>query len=252
MDDLTYQLLGPLEVRRNGQVLDVGHRRQQAVLAVFALNRGRIVERDTLIDALWGHTPPATAVNTIQTYVTRLRKTIEPGRGPRAAGEILVTHNSGYFLSAEPQDIDVYLFEKDIAQASIAQENGDMASSVKTLRTALDRWQGSALSGLPGPGMEAERERLHELRWVTFERCIEGELSLGRSGELVGELKAAIAARPLHERLWGYLMLALERSGRCADALAAYRQSRAEIRAELGVEPGPELRHIHQRILAAR
>lgn len=252
MGELTFQLLGPLEVWRNGNVLDLGHRRQRAVLAILALNSGHLVERDDIIDALWGEEAPATAVNTIQTYVTRLRKTLERGRRPRAPGQVLITNNSGYLLAVDPGDIDVFLFEEDIKQASQAQADGDISSSVRAFRAALRRWQGSALSGLPGPGLAAERERLQELWWIAFEKCVHGELCLGRSEQLIAELRAAVARRPFHERLWGYLMLALERSGRCGDALAVYRESRAALRAELGIEPGKELQNIHQRILAAR
>jgi len=251
-DELNFELLGSFQIWRNGQPVDAGHRLQQAVLVLLALRRGHVMQRDFLIDELWGEEPPASAVNIVQTYVGRLRKILEPERQARDPGRILITSGGGYALAVEPANVDVFRFEDDLDRAMRADRRGDTVESVAALRTALNRWHGGALSGLPGPGVNAERERLRELRWLAFERWVRGELTLGRSETLIGELKAAIAHRPLHERLWGFLMLALEQSGRCSDALEAYRQSRALLAAELGVEPGPELQEIHQKILAIR
>jgi DNA-binding SARP family transcriptional activator len=251
-DGLRFHLLGTLRVTRNGIDIAVGHRLQQAVLALLAIHHGRVVERDSIIDELWAEQVPSTAVNIVQTYVARLRKALEPRRGPYAPASVLTTDGRGYVLAVDPSRIDTFVFERDLQRADSLRRNGDLPGSVSVLRMALGSWHGGALRGLPGGEIAAERERLHELRWGAFERLASGELLTGRAQDLVGELKAAVSQQPLRERLWEYLMLALEQSGRSAEALAAYRQSRALLLTELGVEPGRELRDIHQRILATR
>ena len=196
---------------------------------------------DRLIDALWGEAPPATAAQMVQNHVSALRR--ELGANGR-----LETHGSAYRLNVTHGERDVDRFQGLVARARAEPEAQDAAA---TLREALGLWRGSPLADLEYEAFaQAEIGRLEELRWAAFEACAEAELALGRHAELVPELEGAVADQPLRERLQGQLMLALYRSGRQADALAAYRRARETLVEEIGVEPGSELRALQAAMLA--
>ena len=247
---LRFRLLGELDAWDGNRCVNLGHRKQRAVLATLLLRNDQVVSRDTLIDALWGDAAPRSATNVIQTYIARLRRALEPGVAGHGRGRLLATSAGGYRISADPALIDVFAFQGELVRADQARRSDSMAEAARVLRRALDRWYGIALDGLPGPGLAVERERLAELRWSALERYVQAELTLGRADEVLAELRLATAAQPFRERMWGYLMLALAAVGRRADALGAYQQCRSLLLAELGMEPGSELRRIHQSILS--
>jgi predicted ATPase/DNA-binding SARP family transcriptional activator len=231
-----FSLLGPLTATVDGSPLELGGQKRRALLAALLLRAGEIVPRDDLIDSLWGEEPPDTARNTLQVYVSQLRKLLPEG--------FLETTPSGYRLAIDATTVDVFEFE-GLAQAGrSALTIGDATSAAETLRRALELWRG-APTDLP----QAEVLRLEELRLTALEDRVDADLALGRHAQLVGELEGLAAQQPLRERLRGQLMLALYRSGRQADALAVYQRARRTLVDELGIEPGESLRRLERAIL---
>jgi predicted ATPase/DNA-binding SARP family transcriptional activator len=240
--DLQFRLLGPLAVTVDGEPLALGGQKRRALLAALLLEANRIVSRDRLIDALWGEEPPDTARNTIQVYVSQLRKLLPEGT--------LETEPPGYRLIVDPDTVDLFHFIGLTQQARAALTVGNAADAAETLREALALWRGSALADLAWePLAQGEVVRLEELRLAALEDRIDADLALGRHGQLVAELEQLAAEHPLRERLRGQLMLALYRSGRQADALAVYQRARRALVDELGIEPGDSLRKLERAIL---
>jgi DNA-binding SARP family transcriptional activator len=232
-----YRVLGPLEVRVGHGPVSLRGSKQRAVLALLLLNANRVVGREHLIDELWGEAPPETAVKALQVYVSRLRKLLPEGT--------LVTRAPGYVLKVDPEAIDALRFERLVGEA----RGLDAAGASRLLREALGLWRGPAMADLTDePFVRVEASRLEELRLAALEERIDADLALGRHAELAGELEALIVQHPHRERLRGLQMLALYRSGRQADALAAYRDARAALD-ELGIDLGPSLRQLERRIL---
>ena len=228
---MDFRILGPLEVFDDDHPVPLGGARQRALLAILLTRANEVVSTDRLIDELWGEAPPRTAVNTLQYYVSRLRKLLGADR--------IVTRIPGYTIRLEPGELDLDQFERLVAQGG-----------AEALREALGLWRGPALADFAfEPFAEAEIARLEELRLVALEQRLEADLALGHHRELVGELEALVAVHPLRERLRAQLMLALYRSGRQADALDVYRRTRETLVDELGVEPGPELQELERAIL---
>src|SRR5829696_8401357 len=239
---MEYRILGPLEVARAGRVVPIGAGRQRALLALLLLNRNQALPTDRLIYELWGERPPATAVKILQNAVSQLRRPLSDGA--------LVTEGHGYALMVEPGAMDVDEFERAIEQARTAMVAMDAASAAAGFRRALALWRGAALGDLASePFARAEAARLEERRAVAFEERVEADLALGKHADLVGELEAAIALEPLRERRRSLLVLALYRSGRQAQALQAYQDTRRVLSGELGLEPGPDLRRLEQAVL---
>ncbi|MFC5744034.1 BTAD domain-containing putative transcriptional regulator [Actinomadura rugatobispora] len=243
---LRFAVLGPVRAWRGPAELDLGGPQQRAVLAVLLLNRGRTMPIDGLLDALWGDLPPARAVGTVRTYASRLRRVLE---NDRANPEILVSTGKGYALRAEPGTLDAEVFEARTAEAGRAQAAGDPVRARELYGQALDLWDGAPLPGLPGPYLQARRTRLAERRLAVLQARLEADLELGRHAEIVGELALLSGEHPLREPLRGLLMLALYRCGRQAEALAAYTSARRTLAGELGIDPGPGLRDLQERIL---
>ncbi len=199
---------------------------------------------DRLLDALWDSSPPPSALTSLQVMVHRLRRALGPDQTR------LVTERRGYRLTVGAGELDLTCFEELAAQAREALGRHDYPGAAADLRQALGLWRGSALEGATTTMLlQNEIVRLEEARQAVLEDRIEADLSLGRHPELVAELAALVAAHPLRERLLGQLMLALYRSGRPAEALAAYRRARQWLVRELGIEPGPRLQQLHVRIL---
>ena len=239
--ELDVRLLGPIEAERDGVPATLGGPKPRALLAVLALEPGRVVSVDRLVEALWPGDPPETAAHAVQVYVSQLRK---------ALGPVIATRAPGYELEVAPERVDLHRFSRLTQEGRAALEGGDPAAAEGALREALALWRGPALSDfLYEPFAQTEIARLEELRTVTLEERIEADLALGRHAELVAELEALVAAQPLRERPRAQLMLALYRSGRQADALAAYRAARETLVEELGIDPGPELRELEAAIL---
>jgi DNA-binding SARP family transcriptional activator/ABC-type transport system substrate-binding protein len=235
---ITFELLGPLTVRRDGVAVELGGQRQRLVLAVLLLRYPDPASRDRLIDDLWGEHPPSTASKTLQVYVSRLRKVLGEG--------VVETTAGGYRVSLTSAERD---FDQVEALRKTAQESTPSAAA-NMLRDALALWRGPALGDLRYlDAVAADVARFDELRLVTLEDRIDLDLQVGRQAQIVSELEAAVQEHPLRERLRASYMLALYRLGRQADALAAYRDGRRILADELGLEPGPELRELEKRIL---
>jgi DNA-binding SARP family transcriptional activator/class 3 adenylate cyclase len=247
-----FRILGPLEVLdAQGRPLALGGPKQRALLAVLLLHAGQVVAVERLIDELWGQDPPDTAAHSLQVYVANLRKILEPHRPRRAAGGALRTRAPGYLVDPGPEELDLIRFERLAAEGRVALAAGEPAGAAQLLGEAEGLWRGPALGDvtLVASG-QGEVVRLEERRLAAVEDRIEAELALGHHAELVGELQALVAAQPLRERLWGHLMLALYRSGRQAEALEAYRQTRETLAEELGIDPSPALQDLERAILA--
>jgi DNA-binding SARP family transcriptional activator len=219
--------------------------KQRAVLAALLLQAGRVVSVDELADALWDGAGPPSAQVTIQNYVKRLRHALgDPDHG------LIITAPPGYRIRAEPDELDVSRFQALLASAQSAARRGLWESAAEQAPDALALWRGDPLADVESP-LLARREapRLAEMRLQAEEIRIDAGLQLGRHAELVGDLRQLTANHPLRERFWAQLMIALYRSGRQSDALAAYQQARKVLVSELGVEPGTELRAVQHQVL---
>ncbi|MFF3889315.1 BTAD domain-containing putative transcriptional regulator [Streptomyces sp. NPDC001914] len=247
---LRFSLLGPLRAWRGGTELALGPPQQKAVLAVLLLRRGRAVGVAELVDGVWGHAPPAGAVPVLRTYVSRLRKLLEPGRTPGAPPRLVVSIGDGYALRTEEITCDLGEFEDNLVLAERHRARGDSRGAARLLDTTLAAWQGAPLAGVPGPFAETERTRLTERRLAALEYRLRVELELGRHEAVLPELVALHAAQPLREAVCELLLVALYRCGRQAEALEVYAGTRRTLVDELGIEPGPSLRAAHARLLA--
>ena len=238
MGRLRYLILGRLEVRDGDVEVSLRGGQQRKLLAILLLHTGQAVSSDLLIDELWDGKPPETATKALQGYVSSLRKQL--------GQETVDTVGSGYRLAVAPEDIDAREFEELLADAR-KLERGPAALK---LRDALALWRGPALADFAYDDFARDEiDRLQELRLGGIERRIDLELALGHHDDLVPELEALVRAHPLRERLRGYLMVALYRSGRQAEALDAYRDARTTLRDELGLEPSEELQALQRAIL---
>jgi DNA-binding SARP family transcriptional activator len=238
-----FRILGPLEVVDGGAALPLGGAKQRGLLAVLLLHAGEVVSSDRLIDQLWGETPPATAAKVVQVYVSGLRKAL-------GSADILLTRGRGYVLALESESYDLRRFEQLVQEGSETLAAGDARAAAAILRAALDLWRGPALADFAYEQFAQNAiARLEELRLAAIEARIEADLTLGRHGELVGELESLVAEHPLRERLRGQQMLALYRSGRQAEALDAYQGARRVLVEGLGIEPSPALQELVRSIL---
>jgi predicted ATPase/DNA-binding SARP family transcriptional activator len=237
---LEFRILGPLEVRHDGRVVDLGGPRNRTLLAALLVRAGEAVGGDTLMEALWGDDAPETAAKALQVTVSRLRRALGP------VADRLETVAGGYRLAVQPGELDADRFEQACRRGAELPPR----EAAAVLREALAMWSGPVLADQRyEPWAQAEIRRLEELRALTVEERVKADLALGEHARLVGELEALVAEHPLRERLRAQQMLALYRAGRHADALTAYRDARAVLDAELGLEPGPELRALEQAIL---
>ena len=238
---MQYRILGPLEVGFDGPPFTVKGGKPRALLALLLLHRNELVPAEQLIDDLWGESAPATAANTLQVYVSQLRKLVE---------DRLVREGPGYRLQVEPGELDADRFEQLAGDGSSALRRRSYGEAAELLGQALALWRGPVLADVRYESFaQPEITRLEELRVGAIEDRIEAELGLGHHDQVIGELEALVAENPSRERLRGLLMLALYRAGRQAEALEAYQEARRALLDELGLEPGPELRELEQAIL---
>ena len=236
-----FRVLGPLEVDAGEGPIPLGGPKQRAVLAHLLVRSNQLVPAETLIDELWGDEPPDTARNTLQTYMSHLRKALGAGR--------LVGRPPGYVLSVEPTELDSVRFDDLLRQAKKAQ-GVDPALAVTLLDDALALWRGPALADVSGEAsLVAESARLEDLRIAAQEERIDGLLASGQATRVIGEAEALLALHPLRERLWSQLMMALYREGRQADALGVFQRAREILADELGIDPSPELIRLQERVL---
>ncbi|MGY1616648.1 BTAD domain-containing putative transcriptional regulator [Geodermatophilus sp. SYSU D00691] len=242
---LRVNLLGELTAACDGAPLDLGGPRQRAVLAVLLLARGEIVPADRLVESVWGDAPPADTTAALQSYVSHLRRRLEPGSAARARSTVLVREGPGYAVRLPADAVDAWRFERLLQQAAAEPDR-----AVPLLEEALRLWRGPALADYAdAPWAQAEIGRLAELRATARERLLAARLEAGEAALLVADLEAMVAEEPLREERWRLLALALYRAGRQADALAALRRARTTLADELGVDPGPALRELERAVL---
>ena len=238
---LSFHVLGRLEAYSDGVELDLGPRKQRALLALLLLNANRVVSTERLIDDLWGDSPPSTARAALQVYVAGLRKALNGG------GTSLRTRAPGYVLELDAGSLDLERFTQLRAEARGASLPEHRAA---LLHEALRLWRDEPLPELrTEPFASAAVGELEQLRLGALEERVDADLDLGRDSELVAELESLVAEHPYRERLRAQLMLALYRSGRQVDALDAYQAGRRVLQDELGLEPGKELRDLEAAIL---
>jgi DNA-binding SARP family transcriptional activator len=240
-----FGVLGPLEVRTGGQPVPVSAGKQRVLLAALLLRANQLVGVDALAEAVWEGRPPGTSRVTLQNYLMRLRQ----GLGP-ADRERIVTRPGGYLIKVAAGELDLDRFGDLCAAGRAAARAGAWDRASAQLGAALALWRGKPLADVPSRVLaQAEVPRLAEMRLEAVEARFDADLHRGRHQEMVAELQSLAAAEPLRERLHELLMLALYRSGQQAAALAAYRHARRQLIDELGIEPGPGLRDLNQRIL---
>jgi predicted ATPase/DNA-binding SARP family transcriptional activator len=244
---LLIELLGPVEARVDGRPVALGGQRARTLFAVLALMDGRVVTTERLIDELWGEDPPARARESLQMHVSRMRKALQEAG---ADGGRLENQAGGYVLDLRPGERDVDRWEQALGRARRARVGGEPQVARDGVEEALGVWRGLPLGGVSTNSLlAAERARLEEERLGAIIEGIELDLELRRHGELLGQLEALVIAHPFKERLVELQMLALYRSGRQADALAAFHAARGRFIEELGIEPGRQLRGLHEDVL---
>ncbi|WP_231995524.1 BTAD domain-containing putative transcriptional regulator [Mycobacterium sp. 1274756.6] len=232
-------VLGPLQVRQRGAAIAIPGAKPRAILTMLGLHCGSLVPADALVELLWGDDPPRTAAKALQTHISTLRRALGDG--------VVLTEGGGWFLAGA--EVDVSRYRLAARRAREATAAGDTSQAVACFEEAVALWRG--IPELPD-GRRGTSERTHwiEAHAALVEDRAAALLATGRAAEIIGELETAVAEAPLRERRWGQLMLALYRAGRQGDALAAYRRARAQLAAELGVDPGPELRRLEAAIVA--
>jgi DNA-binding SARP family transcriptional activator len=240
---MRFGILGPFEVADDqGREVALGGRKQRAVLAILLLHANEVVSSERLIDELWGQRPPATAAKTVQAYVSNLRKALGDG--------LLVTRGGGYVLLTTGAEVDFDRFQTLVSDGRRALNEGDPRGAALWLGEALGLWRGPPLAEFAcEPLAVSGISRLDEARLAALEDWTDAELLLGEHATMVGELEALVREHPRRERLRAQLMLALYRSGRQADALDVYRQTRRMLLDDLGLEPGEDLKRLNQAIL---
>ncbi|QUQ70736.1 AfsR/SARP family transcriptional regulator [Kutzneria sp. CA-103260] len=249
-EPLRFTLLGPVRVWRGERELTLGPPQRKAILATLLLRADQVVTASELVDAVWGDTAPASVHGVVQTHVSMLRSVLEPERPRRGQASVLRSVGNGYSLAVGAAGYDLREFEKTLEQARQHREEGNARDAVEWYAKALAMWQGEPLSAIPGPGAVIERARLGEILLGVQEERLELMVALGRHTAAVTELAALTSAYPVRERLRALHMKALSRSGRRADALQVYTDTRRVMVDELGIEPGSELRDLHHRLLA--
>jgi DNA-binding SARP family transcriptional activator len=246
------RILGPFEVVARGNPVDLPSGKSRLLLAALAVHANHVVSVDRLFEFLWRGQPPDTAANTLQTYVSHLRRSLEPDRTPREPSRLLITREPGYLLAVDPEQIDAVRFERLVTEGRRAL-GGAPDAAAALLRAALSLWRGEPLADFTfEPFAQSEITRLTELQITAIEDRIDADLVLGGHAALCGELAQLVREHPLRERLSGQLMVALYRCGRQAEALRAYRDLRATLADQLGIGPSPALGRLEEGILRQR
>jgi DNA-binding SARP family transcriptional activator len=243
-----FGLLGPLLVHDvHGTAISVPQAKQRIIMAALLLNANATVSGTLLVDALWGDEPPPNAKAVIRTYVARLRRTLGQLR------HRLVTRPTGYALEVHGAvEIDLNTLERLRGELREAAGSGQWERMALTSGKALNLWRGDPLEDIPSPALRrSAADGLDELRLELHTTRMDAELCLGKERQVIAELRQLAAEHPLREHIQAQLALAYYRCGRQADALNVYQKARASLVDELGIEPGPELRQLHQRILTA-
>ncbi|MGH9280785.1 MAG: EAL domain-containing protein [Acidimicrobiales bacterium] len=246
------RVLGPFEVALAGRTIRIGSPKQRAVLALLALQAGKVVTAETLCDLIWEETQPASPSAILQSLISRLRAALAGASGgPADAGrDVLRTREPGWALDIDPGAVDAIRFQDLTARARQRRGRGESAAAAADLAEAVGLWRGAALVDVVEAGyLAAQATHLNEARLDAVEDLAAAELEIARAADALARLEPHVEANPLRERAWGLLMMALYRLGRQAAALRAFQQVRAILSEELGIEPSPELKEIEQRIL---
>jgi DNA-binding SARP family transcriptional activator len=243
------RILGPLEVVADGDAVDLPSGKARLLLAALVVHVNQVVSTDRLLEFLWHGQAPDSAANTLQTYVSHLRRSLEPDRAPRQQSRLLITREPGYLLALDRDQIDAGRFERLVGQARPVLA-GAPEQAAALLQTALSLWRGEPLADFTfEPFAQSEITRLTELRLTALEDRIDAELALGQHTAVCGELAQLVREHPLRERLSGQLMVALYRCGRQAEALRAYADLRGMLVEQLGIDPSPALGRLQAAIL---
>ncbi|KIQ64691.1 hypothetical protein TR51_10845 [Kitasatospora griseola] len=246
---LSFRILGPLEVMNDHRSCAPTAPRTLATLALLLLRANHVVPLETIIKELWNDQPPRSGATTAQTYIYQLRRLIDEETGGDAK-QVLVTRAPGYLLSVDPQQVDLFQFQRLTAEAQSLLEAGRPDQAGPKLRRALDLWSGPPLANVDaGPVLEGYVAALEEQRMQTLNLRIEADLRLGRHHQMVAELRALIVEHPYNEWYHSLLVFTLARIGRRHDALQAYARTRRVLSEELGLAPSHELRRIQQAVL---
>jgi eukaryotic-like serine/threonine-protein kinase len=247
---MRFAILGPLEVEGPDGPIEVSPGKQRAILALLLLNAGEVVSRDRLVDELWGEAPPPNAVKALHVHIAQLRRAFAAALGDEAARSLLATRSPGYVIHVDADDFDLTRFEAIVDAARRALAAGDATQAHTQATEALALWRGSPFADLELEcTLHDEVPRIQELRVSAQELAVEAAIRLGRHDQALPELEALVKEYPLRERLRGQLMLCLYRAGRQAEALEAYQATRRTMVEELGIEPGRQLRELHEAIL---
>jgi DNA-binding SARP family transcriptional activator/DNA-binding CsgD family transcriptional regulator len=250
VEPLRVQVLGTVNAWRGEVELDLGSGRQRAVFAALAMRVNRVVSREDLVSLVWGDDAPSGASGSLYTYVSRLRRVLEPDRDKWSGGQTLISEGAGYTLRLDPGQLDVLEFDRLRDIANERWSRLDLPAARAALEAALALWRGEALAGINGPFAALHRKRLAELRLAALERRAEIMLAAGDVTGAVTELYRLATAHPMRESLRGLLMSALHKDGRDAEALEVYEETRQVLIEQLGIEPGTNLRKIHGEIVA--
>lgn len=235
-------MLGPLTVRRGTEEVPIGGPKARAILAFLIIEAGRVVSTARLIEGIWGDDPPSKVQAALQVHISNLRKVLGDG--------VLVTRAPGYVLEVAPDAVDHLRFETALRSARQQRAGGQMAAARATIADALAMWRGAPLADvIDAPFTDPLVPWLDERRALAGDELVELSLSLGDHRQVIADLESAVSATPHREGVWAQLMLALYRSGRQADALAAFQRARASLLDDLGIEPGAELRRLESAIL---
>lgn len=247
---LWIRALGPLEVVAGGVPVAIGAGQPRIVLECLALRANSVVTSDFLVEAIWADKPPAKPGPQLQVYIANLRRKLEPDRSKGTTSQRLASRPGGYVLTVTEEELDLLRFREQVAAGELAVQAGDLVGGADCLRRAVELFNGPAFPDLADIEMlRPELDELEETRLDVYQNLVEVELALGRHGALVGELQALVAQQRYRERLWASLILALYRSDRQADALAACRDARQVFIEELGIDPGSRLRRLERLVL---
>lgn len=238
-----FRVLGVVEAHVDGQLIDIGHARQRSVLAALLVEVNRTIPTGRLADRIWGEHVPRSAESTIYSYISRLRRALRP-----SAGVCVRTSPGGYVLAVDPATVDVHRF-RDLIKQARAAEDDDRAISL--FDEALGLWRGEPFSTLNSPWLNGVRSHLTDERLAAELERDDLRLRRGEHAVLLSDLWQRVADRPLDERAAAQLVLALYRAGRQAEALRVLQDTRRTLADELGIEPGPDLRELQERILHA-
>jgi WD40 repeat protein/DNA-binding SARP family transcriptional activator len=249
---MRFLVLGPLEVIEDGgEPVPIPGAKERTILADLISHAGQVVSVDDLLEDVWGQDPPRTAEKTLGSYVSRLRRALEPSRSARTTNDLIETRGGGYLLDVSDDQIDAIRFERLAEEGRRLLDAGRPQDAGPALEQALGLWRGAAYQDYRYTGFgTSEGERLEELRRSVLEDRIDTRLADGEASAVISDLEAMVRDEPLRERRWGQLMLALYRAGRQAESLQAFARARAVLVEDLGIEPGPDLQRMQAAILA--